>query len=808
MKEFSGAPEFSTKYRNVLLSPISIKLILALLYQGSSGATEREFKTVLRYSDRKTVDEDYKQIISTLQIEPNQNFQRKANQIYRTEIRPTDFSHKQIASTDINSWIERLTNGKLAQLVTPGDLEQTVMLIANAVYFKGTWRHQFPKNQTHRDTFVVSSNDMTNMKTVIIPYMSTIDQFFIKESVELDAKILRLPYKGSDYSMFILLPNSLGGLPNLIRRINLNTLSSLLYSLEKRTVVVNIPKFKFNFKAKMAEVLKQFGLREMFQNTASFTGLVKGNSSLIPMLVVSDIVQKSGIELDEEGSVVYSATDVNIGNKFGEPKDVFNATHPFLFFIEGPNGTILFNGKVENPLEEGGLSTENRYGNGIVPPANVQTEANLYPQNFKTPGDQNAGAARPSGLGSPQIQGVSNLQPEKPNLVPINLEPNNYEFGPNADKEELLYRFNLFDVDIKTTLAMILEGAGGNSAMELSEALRIPNIDHRIVREILMGFLNTLRSNSGSTYLENSNAIFPSDKYRVVEKYRRTIEDFYRGYINTVNFRNVNNAVNTINNWVSNATHSAIKEIVGPSSITTETSVVITNALYFRGKWKTSFDPDDTKAKCFQTRNGCVLTPMMRVSSNFNYSYISKLRAHAIDIPYENDFSMLILLPAEDASIRNIIRDLIHFKLGDILDKLRTSDMILQIPRFEIDYSTDLVGYLKQLRIREIFGNKANMSGIVENGNVLINSLLHKTHIEVDEQGTVAAAATGAVVIPLIGSTSIVVDRPFVFCIYHQTTANILFEGILLNPQEQGSTGTTARTFNNPNFRFRSRAFQ
>ncbi|KAJ8950296.1 hypothetical protein NQ318_021153, partial [Aromia moschata] len=822
--------EFASKYRNVVISPISVKLVLALLYQGSGGFTERQFQDVLQFANKKTVDEDYRRIISTLQaserseyllnmgtcifldsdLQPNTTFQKKASQIYKTEIRPTGFKHKENATNSINSWVEKLTNGKVSHLVSPGDLEQTVMMIANAVYFKGTWQHQFPKSNTRYGAFFVSAEDPKHMKTVSIPYMSTTDQFFIKESMALDAKILRLPYKGSAYSMFIILPNSLGGLKMLLKKINLNNLTELLYALEKRLVEVNIPKFKFSFKAQMGATLHDFGVSEIFKGTANLTGIIRDTNRPRLPLAVSDIIQMSGIELDEEGSVVYSATDVNIGNKFGEPKDVFNATHPFLFFIEGPNGTVLFNGKIENPAEEGEQLLPNR-SSDLVQSEPVDAQAHNSFQYYDSSSQNAVSFSRPEYTEPPR---VPSIQPERPIQAP-NLEPNLYETTIQTNKEELFYRFNLFDAEllstfsdsdvnvfispasIKTTLAMILEGAGGKSASEISEVLRIPNINQKGIREILMALLNIFRDNSGSSYLQNSNAIFASDKYKTVDRYRNIIEGFYRGEVKSVNFRNTVNAVATINNWVTDATHGALREIVGPNSISSETSVVIANALFFKGKWKTLFDPDDTKEKCFHTPTGCVMTPMMRLSSTFNYSYITRLRTHAIEIPYEDDFSMLILLPSEDVSIRSVVRDLPHFKIADILEALKSSDIILQIPKFQFEYSTDLIEYLKQLRIREVFGTRANLSGIIESGNMLINTLVHKTRVEVDEQGTVAAAATGAIVIPLIGSTTVIVNRPFAFYIYHQPTTSIIFEGILLNPQEQSAKEATKSSVRN-----------
>nr|XP_969874.1 PREDICTED: serpin B6 [Tribolium castaneum] len=372
---------FSTpNSRNVLISPIGLKVVLALLYEGSGGLTEKEFQNVLQFPIEKSkMREQFKNISKALQpsersqyilnlgtrifldsrVTPQQNFAAKALDGYRTDIEPTNYSQPIEASQTINSWIDKLTNGKVSRLVAPGDLEDAIMIIANAIYFKGTWRHQFPKNNTALGGFYVSPNEI-----LTVPYMTTTDAFYYFESNELDAKILRLPYKGQNYALFVVLPNSKAGLSDLMKKVNLHVLKKQLYMLDKVPVEVRLPKFKFNFQARYMKILQDFGLTQMFQNTASFPGIARGNiPHLLRMLVVSDIIQKTGIELDEEGSVVYAATHVQVGNKFAEVDYVFNATHPFMFFLEEQtSGTILFVGKVENPLETVGVPLPPRFG--------------------------------------------------------------------------------------------------------------------------------------------------------------------------------------------------------------------------------------------------------------------------------------------------------------------------------------------------------------------------------------------------------------------------------------------------------------
>ncbi|KAF7268462.1 hypothetical protein GWI33_018352 [Rhynchophorus ferrugineus] len=350
---------------NVLISPLSLRLVLAILYEGSSGSTQREFEQGLKFSKKSTVREQFKESLNSLQrsansdnvlkistnlfldseIEPKDNYADLIKTYYYTDVVGTNFSDTVTASDEINSWASQATFGLVPHLIDSDSIKDMTMLLANAVYFKGLWKHHFPKENTHIDKFYI-----TPEQSIYIPFMSVTEQFYYYESTLLDAKILRLPYKNSDFSMFIVLPLSKGGLPDLIRRINLADLHRELYSLNKKLIQVSIPKFKFRFKSSYSSVLKYFGFRTMFQNTASFPKIAKGNTTVLRKIVINDILQTTGIEIDEEGSIAYAATDVIIGNKIGL-SDTFNATQPFLFFIqEDKEGVVFYVGKVENPL--------------------------------------------------------------------------------------------------------------------------------------------------------------------------------------------------------------------------------------------------------------------------------------------------------------------------------------------------------------------------------------------------------------------------------------------------------------------------
>ncbi|KAL1492979.1 hypothetical protein ABEB36_011131 [Hypothenemus hampei] len=356
----------SQKSKNVLFSPASLKLVLVVLYEASSGATKKDFEDSLQFGSKEAIRQSIKEMIEALHVNPtNENrlslstkifldsevkikdvFAQKVRTLYGIDVESTNFSDTQTTSDKINKWASEFTMGEINRLTDPGDVQDMMLLLANAIYFKGVWRHQFLKNATF-----VSGFYNTPFSKIYIPYMTTTNKFYYFESQLLEAKILRMPYKNSQFSMFFLLPFSKGGLSTLIGKVDVPTLHREMHYMDKKDVLVTIPKFSFKLKASYTDVLRQLGLQKIFQNSASFTGIAEGNNSILRKLVVSDILQSTAIDVDEEGSVAVAVTDVIIGNKIGVPEDVFNATHPFLFFIQDDNtGTVLFLGKVENPL--------------------------------------------------------------------------------------------------------------------------------------------------------------------------------------------------------------------------------------------------------------------------------------------------------------------------------------------------------------------------------------------------------------------------------------------------------------------------
>uniref|UniRef100_S4P9U3 Serine protease inhibitor 3 n=2 Tax=Pararge aegeria TaxID=116150 RepID=S4P9U3_9NEOP len=355
----------SSSAENFLLSPLGLKLALAILTEAATGTTQTELSSVLGFdTDVKVVRNKFRMILESLKTKsshyvlnlasriyiddslvPLQHFAALSESHYRTEIKNLYFGHPVSAAYYINQWVNSTTGGKISDLVNADDVSGVSALVLNTIFFKGTWQHQFNPNVTKSDLFYTSATD--KKETL---FMCVREKFFYTESSKLNAKILRMPYLGSKFAMYIIIPNSLTGLPEIFNE--LTELRSELYYLQEYLVDVTLPRFQFEYTSILDGILRELGIRQAFEDTASFPGISRGQS-LNNRMKISKVLQRSGIEVNELGSVAYSATEIALENKFGEdsmPNAEVLANRPFLFFIQDEaTRQLLFTGRVSDP---------------------------------------------------------------------------------------------------------------------------------------------------------------------------------------------------------------------------------------------------------------------------------------------------------------------------------------------------------------------------------------------------------------------------------------------------------------------------
>ncbi|XP_051162786.1 uncharacterized protein LOC127282533 [Leptopilina boulardi] len=755
---------------NMLISPISTKLALIYLYEGAQGKTAQELATGLHLPINRAVTRDkFTSILQSLQtknpdytlnvgtriyidsaVQLRQRYAAIVKMFYATDVLSANLSNTHAVADSINNWVNNVTENNIQKIIEDeNSLRGSVMVVVNALFFKGTWdRHPFSPKATRMGKFFP-----TETYSVDVPMMHSYARFYYSSSSEseLDAKILRIPYSGQKYAMYFILPRKTNSLDTLVEKLNSQAFSKQTWLMQDMSMAVVIPKFKFDFTSHLESTLKEMGIQDIFEDSATLTGILR-TSSASPQLSVSEIVQKSGIEVNEKGTAAYVATEIQISNKIGE--ETFIANRPFVFYIEDEtSGTILYMGKVVNPLEEiGNLNTNF--------PSKVNEETKQPTVSTQPPGVE-----------------------ERHNIFNIEL------LQELCDHSE--GNLVLAPAGVKAALMTIAEGSGGLTRQQLLSTLRLPVDDYGIkeaVKRTLSPFTTMQKSGINNTEITMATAIWTANDVIMSDEYKENLVKNYNSQVFSLDFKDTVNSAQNINNWVKLSTKNQITSIVESGNLNSASQLLITNAIYFKGAWLHAFDKKQTRPRCFQTfKNGCQEVHMMESIGKYRYGFLPSLDAEVIEVPYTGGkISMLLLLPARQGehALQILSKDLSYISITTLFKNLLDTEILLQLPRFSIENKLDLRSALEHLGIKDLFDTKANLSRIITKKATQVNSVLHNAKIEVNESGTIAAAATAISVVPLMTPSlqAFRANRPFLFSLVDIESNNILFAGRVVLP--------------------------
>lgn len=351
------------------------------------------------------------------------------------------------------------------------------------------------------------------------------------------------------------------------------------------------------------------------------------------------------------------------------------------------------------------------------------------------------------------------------------------------------YDKNLFfsPWSISTAMAMTYEGAHGQTADEMKSVFHFPE-DDNTRRSSFARMLNIINKAGGKYKLYTANAIWLQKDYPFLEEYKNIISRYYLGEIKNLDFvKDPTGSSYEINNWVAKHTNNKIKKIVSPSMFDELTRAVLTNAIYFKGKWEHQFDKEDTKPEDFTLDSGeKIKVPMMRLTDDdLDFNYVEADGVQILEMAYQGDkISMLVLLPRSNIAYLESI--LTEEKLQEWRSKLRPETVYIYMPKYTFETSYLLTDYLKSMGMSLPFTwPGADFSGMDGTKMLYISDVLHKAYIDVYEEGTEAAAATG--IIMGFGSAGhrfieFRADHPFIFIIQERETGNILFIGRVMRP--------------------------
>jgi len=349
---------------------------------------------------------------------------------------------------------------------------------------------------------------------------------------------------------------------------------------------------------------------------------------------------------------------------------------------------------------------------------------------------------------------------------------------------------NLFysPLSIEAVTAILFAGAAGNTAAQLSVVLDAEG-DPAALHEGLGALLKDLRREHSQYTLSLANRLWANPGLESSPAFSDTLRDQYDAPIVQLDFgADPTAALSQINGWVSDQTASKIPMLLKPAEITGNTVLAVVNALCFKADWAKAFDPSLTRSGSFYRADGSEVTVEMMSMQK------SKLRtklhegARWLELPYRTgDVSFLVYTRenegTEITSVQALQEELADVDLTEVVESLEEREVVVQMPRFSMRSRIELIPVFKELGVTDLFERgRANLANISRGGDLAIDVFVHEAAIWVDEQGTVAVAATAAVATRLGGSQPLRLDRPFLFMIRDNLTGAILFTGRVADP--------------------------
>lgn len=332
-------------------------------------------------------------------------------------------------------------------------------------------------------------------------------------------------------------------------------------------------------------------------------------------------------------------------------------------------------------------------------------------------------------------------------------------------------------------LAMSANGADGKTAKEIYAALGYPDAyrNREEFNNTQLAGIMALSDNEDAE-INVANSIWIDNKIDVKEQFKSTSEKYYNAAVKSVT---LSSAADEINSWCSKETNGKINKIIDHLSSTSQMAIL--NALWFKGRWVFPFTKEATRKKAFRKADGeTVKVDMMKQSCYATYYEDEFMQATARKFE-DSKYSMLFILPAEGVSTESAVERLNQIYDNDFAKGERYM-FEFEMPKFKIEFGTDITPVFKELGIKRAFTGKADFSGISQTG-LSIDNVIQKNCISIDETGVEAAGATaimrcGAWPTPPEKKKHMKLDRPFIFAIRENINGTILFMGRVGNPAQ------------------------
>ncbi|XP_010143511.1 PREDICTED: ovalbumin-related protein Y-like [Buceros rhinoceros silvestris] len=381
----------------------------------------------------------------------------------------------------------------------------------------------------------------------------------------------------------------------------------------------------------------------------------------------------------------------------------------------------------------------------------------------------------------------------------------NADFSFDLFKELKVHHANdniLFcPLNIFAALTMVYMGTQGDTRSQMEKVLHLSNgteagdttdsqcgtSEH--IHSLLKDVLLVTKMPNATHSLEIADRLYIEKAYPILPEYLNCAKQFYNAEVEEVNFKTATEeARQLINSWVEKETNGQIQDFLEPGSVDLDTVLVLVNAVYFKGIWKTAFKEENTREAPFNvTEHESRPVQMMRQNSTFKVATVAAEKMKILELPYTSgELSMFVLLPDDISGLDELenkitFEKLIEWTSPDVMEKKRVK---VFLPRMKIEEKYNLTSVLMALGMTDVFSPSANLSGISSADNLKLSEAIHEVYMEVNEEGTEMAGSTGMVgdIRHSAELEEFRADRPFLFFIKHNPTNIILFFGRYCSP--------------------------
>ncbi|XP_045206628.2 serpin B6-like [Mercenaria mercenaria] len=336
-------------------------------------------------------------------------------------------------------------------------------------------------------------------------------------------------------------------------------------------------------------------------------------------------------------------------------------------------------------------------------------------------------------------------------------------------------------------LNMLYLGAQNDTHKQIKQVLRLENIDDKTFFKGLHEIIDILKGGCRNLTLRTASKIYPNVQKHIIPEYLELVREIFKADIKCLDFTTKpEESRSEINGWVEEETNGKIKDLLSPGSVSPITRMIVVNAIYFKGQWNEQFSESITqKADFYVTKAHKIQVDMMgKTFDKVKYTESETYGCKALELPYiGKEQGMVVLLPNDIEGLSTLENHLSNSMLNDILKLMNVKKITVNLPKFKMEYSYEMKDVLMSLGMRDVFdANRADLSNIGE--GLFVSQVIHKAFVDVNEEGTEAAAATAMVMAPTcVLPTMFLANHPFLFMIWDHRIQAPLFIGRLVDPR-------------------------